>query len=170
MLLIFALSLLSPGLSHSIQLLLHVLATVGSMRGGAPRPNLVAMAVVNRSGSSSPAEGGGEGIAVVAVFERESVYSNEVVCVCVCVCVCSCLVQKELTMFHARARADMVPHGGDLDIASTVGAFYRGQKARFHCHSIFSRLRSLKGLGQTARGFQSFAQVVKNCGGWKGSK
>jgi hypothetical protein len=87
MLLIFALSLLSPGLSHSIQLLLHVLATVGSMRGGAPRPNLVAMAVVNRSGSSSPAEGGGEGIAVVAVFERESVYSNEVVCVCVCVCV-----------------------------------------------------------------------------------
>lgn len=57
----------------------HVLATVGSMRGGSPRPNLVAMAVVNRSGSSSPAEGGGEGIAVIgAVFEGESsVHSNK---------------------------------------------------------------------------------------------
>jgi hypothetical protein len=62
-----------------IQLRLHVLATVGSMRGGAPRPNLVAMAVVNRSGSSNPAEGGGEGIAVIgALFEGVSVYSNEV--------------------------------------------------------------------------------------------
>lgn len=50
---------------------------------------------------------------------------------------CGCLAQKGLTMFDARA--DMVPHGEDLDIASTVGAFYRGQEARFHCHSDFSR-------------------------------
>lgn len=50
----------------------HILATDGSMRGGAPRPNLVAMAVVNRSGSSYPAEGGGEGIAVTGATRKWS--------------------------------------------------------------------------------------------------
>lgn len=49
---------------------LHVLATEGSMRGGAPRPGLVAMAVVNRSGSSNPAEGGGDGIAATGAVEE----------------------------------------------------------------------------------------------------
>lgn len=40
----------------------------------------------------------------------------------------------------------MVPHGGDLDIASTIGAFDGGQEARIHRHSDFSRSkRALKG-------------------------
>jgi hypothetical protein len=44
----------------------HILAMVGSMRGGAPgRPGLAAMATVSWSGASNPADGGGEGGAVV---------------------------------------------------------------------------------------------------------
>ena len=47
----------------------HILAIDESMRGGIPdRLGLVAMAAVSRSGDSSPAEGGGDGGAVGAIW------------------------------------------------------------------------------------------------------
>lgn len=101
----------------------YVLATEGSIRGGAPRPGFVAMAVVSRSGDSNPAEGGGDGIGALGAIREAAASTSKHV---------------ELEMIgHATPtmvdyRADMVPHGRDLNIVSTVGAFDCGQEAHVH--------------------------------------
>lgn len=53
-----------------------VLAAEGSIRGGAPRPGFAAMAVVNRSGASSPAEGGGDGMGALGAIREAAVSTS----------------------------------------------------------------------------------------------
>lgn len=82
------------------------------MAGGGPRPTF---ASVNRS-ESNPADGGGDGIGATVVIESAR-RSGGV---------------ESLNPTKIIPNASVISHSRDLDITSTIGAFYAGQEAHVH--------------------------------------